>query len=373
MSHDESPQSILVVGSIPHPIGGVTNATWRLLHALGERGHRLELLDMHPGPDKYTLPPGTKVHNLSRVRRLAYPVGLLPWLAFGGWDVVHFNFSSIATLRYFGASLTRSVRPGRRNVLTLHHGDQRAEYQKMHPMLRGFVRRGLARFDTITALSPLQESFFRDTVGLGVGQVRLTPGYVPPPAMDFQTAGPDARFASLRQIDGTLLVTSGYPTKIYGYEHAFELVERHGEDYDLHLAVCLYGTPDSPTYDRTIRDRVRSHPRMTLLEFLDYPAFAELLDLSDLYLRPSYTDSTCITIRDCVANGLPVVASDCVERPTGSVLFETGNQEAFEAATLDALGRVDELRLELRGLPSPVEQDGMVAALERIPNAAPAT
>lgn len=328
---------ILVVGSIPHPVGGVTNATWRLLHALAGRGHGCELLDLHPADTKYALPSGVRTYTLPSVVRWTYPVTLLPWLAFGGWDLVHYNFSSLRRLRHFGASLTRTVHRDRRHVLTLHHGDQSSLYRRLDPISAAIVRRALRSFDGVTALSPLQYEFFRTEVGLDEQRVRLTRGYVPPPWVDDPAGG--TRFAELDGRASHLLVISGSPTAVYGYEHAFDLIERWGDALDLHLTLCLYGSARSPDYERGLLTRANRSQRISTFRDLDFPDFVALLRKADVFLRPSYTDSTCITVRDCVAMGVPVVASDCVERPEGTVVFPVGQQDGFEEAVRTVLSR----------------------------------
>jgi glycosyltransferase involved in cell wall biosynthesis len=48
---------------------------------------------------------------------------------------------------------------------------------------------------------------------------------------------------------------------------------------------------------------------------------------TDLFVRPSFADGDSVSVREALSVGKPVVASDAVSRPCGTVLFKTGNME----------------------------------------------
>jgi glycosyltransferase involved in cell wall biosynthesis len=50
-----------------------------------------------------------------------------------------------------------------------------------------------------------------------------------------------------------------------------------------------------------------------------------MISASDVFVRPTFTDGDSISVREALSLGIPVIASDCVERPDGVVLFKTGN------------------------------------------------
>lgn len=52
-------------------------------------------------------------------------------------------------------------------------------------------------------------------------------------------------------------------------------------------------------------------------------SFVKLIEKTDIVLRPTNTDGDALTVREALFLGKPVVASDVVERPLGTILFKT--------------------------------------------------
>jgi glycosyltransferase involved in cell wall biosynthesis len=51
-----------------------------------------------------------------------------------------------------------------------------------------------------------------------------------------------------------------------------------------------------------------------------------------IFVRPTRADGDALSVREALAAGVPVVASDIVDRPSGVVSFPTGDGAAFAAA-----------------------------------------
>src|SRR5205085_5560132 len=57
---------------------------------------------------------------------------------------------------------------------------------------------------------------------------------------------------------------------------------------------------------------------------------------SDVFVRATFSDGDAISVREAISLGTPVVASDVVSRPAGTLCFKTG--EAMDlAAKVDSL------------------------------------
>jgi glycosyltransferase involved in cell wall biosynthesis len=50
-----------------------------------------------------------------------------------------------------------------------------------------------------------------------------------------------------------------------------------------------------------------------------------LMSRSSVFVRPTFRDGDSISVREALALGLPVVASDIGTRPAGTIVFEPGN------------------------------------------------
>lgn len=61
-------------------------------------------------------------------------------------------------------------------------------------------------------------------------------------------------------------------------------------------------------------------------------SFVNLIKEADVVLRPTNTDGDALTVREALFLNKPIIASDVVERPAGTILFETRNADAFTEA-----------------------------------------
>ncbi|MAO13078.1 MULTISPECIES: glycosyltransferase [Marinobacter] len=60
--------------------------------------------------------------------------------------------------------------------------------------------------------------------------------------------------------------------------------------------------------------------------------FITLIRRSDIVIRPTITDGDALTIREAIFLGKPVIASNVVARPAGTVTYRSGNAEDLYAA-----------------------------------------
>ena len=58
---------------------------------------------------------------------------------------------------------------------------------------------------------------------------------------------------------------------------------------------------------------------------------------ADLFVRPTLADGDAVSVREALALGRRVIASDAAPRPTGTYTFATGHPESLAAAALAAL------------------------------------
>ena len=174
-------------------------------------------------------------------------------------------------------------------------------------------------FDVLIAVSSEIEQSLSS-----LGPVKLIPAYIP--THNDQASLSPATRAFLR--DGTNVVVAAYRLSvdrrgrmIYGLETAirsFAAVARARSD--LRLAIFLASAPSS----RRQSDRLRlliegvddEDVRRRIGVFCGEP-LAPALPLAALYLRPTLTDGDAVSIREAIAAGVPVLASDVVVRPPG--------------------------------------------------------
>lgn len=70
-------------------------------------------------------------------------------------------------------------------------------------------------------------------------------------------------------------------------------------------------------------------------------SFYALIKQSDIVVRATSTDGDSLSVREALYAGKPVVATDCVDRPSGTILFKYNDRQSFELALRHLEGRKD--------------------------------
>lgn len=323
---------ILLVGSIPRPVGGVTQHVWRLATRLTPL--QPAVLDLHPGPhEKYPVPL-VPVHLAPGWRAARFP-WLLKKLHESPAEVVHLHFSGPRLLAWSGTWLRTACRQ-KRLVLTLHHGDQARLVNSMNRRLRSRLRDCLAACDTILCLSEQQQELYRDTLDIPDHQLCRATSYLTVPAPTLKEVALRGSYES-QTTQEVLLVASGYADPSYRHEWGLQLFDRLRRSCRVRFVLCLYGQVRDAGYLAWLRAEANKRPAVELHFGMDFLDFLMLQSRAALYLRPTQIDSCGIAVWDAVSLGTPVVASDVCERPRGCLTFPSAHYEAFEAAALHAL------------------------------------
>lgn len=121
-----------------------------------------------------------------------------------------------------------------------------------------------------------------------------------------------------------ILVGKGYPVS---FIFNVSSLEKHRDLYENYQERIYYGS---------FRDHF-----LLLNEEL---SFVRLITYSDIVLRPTNTDGDALTIREGLHFGKPVIASDVIPRPNGTILFKCRNSE--DLARVIAETMASEIRVE---------------------------
>lgn len=118
---------------------------------------------------------------------------------------------------------------------------------------------------------------------------------------------------------------------VYGIDMCLEamkkLMESGNRNYFLLFVIVQCDFPDTLNkYKKFIADNNLQSNVM----LLEKPcSFVRLMSESDIVLRTTNTDGDSITVREALALGVPIIASDVVERPEGTVLFKTRDVDSL--------------------------------------------
>jgi glycosyltransferase involved in cell wall biosynthesis len=324
---------VLIVGPYPPPFGGVSAHVQRLASTVTQAGHTVAVLN-HFGTPSATGP----VIGTMRRSPIAYALKLRRSHA----RVIHYHHGGRLSLLLAAASGRRGKHPARW-IVTLH--DRSLERHLSRAPFARISRWALGRFDHIVAVNPELGEFL---AGHGVATpVEVLPAYVPAPRGSSRAPG-EYKPATLLGERGPTLVVSAYRITrggsrgdLYGLDLAAEIFAMAARRRsDVKLAIFLakpargrwakrYLQTLLASIDPELRGRVGLWVGEQLL-----PAFEHDV----IYLRPTRADGDAVSVREALAAGVLVIASDVVARPAGVATLPISPPQRWLREVLAALG-----------------------------------
>ena len=291
-------KSVAIWGPRPPPIGGVTRSVVLLHESLVLAGVRSEIVDTR-----------------SMIRAL--PRALTPGMWLAGLHV--FNVSSFRSLILFGR--LGMVVPG--SSAALLHGMRFVEEDETKsPAERNRIARTLNRFNEVWVNNEVLQSV---VASISPG---LIPRLVSPSPSTVAAAPPDP--AGTTDRTPTAVVGAYGGLDLYGIEIAIESVRLFRDAGDAYtLDVLLYG-PDTPLR-RRVAQTASDISWVTVHEELPHPDLSALLSRTRVLLRPTERDGDSLLVREALAAGCRVIASDVAPRPKGTEVVQRSS-EAFAQA-----------------------------------------
>lgn len=327
---------LLLVGALPPPPGGIAIHLRELERAFSARGALVEAIDpRRDGPD------GTdgRPRLLARFARATFSGELVHLHACG--------HNRNSWLLAWAAGLCQHA------IVTIHSG-LAPSFMRSHQML---VKKGCERIKCLVAVNPeIAEAL--TAAGVSPARIEVLPAFTSS-SLSFRLAPPG--LAQARRRHPQLLacaVVADQPE--YGTDLMLDAMMRVHQIAPA-AGLLLYGPGTaSPALAACVRARGLGRV-VHLLGTVARERALALVAAADLFVRPSRADGDALSIREALALGRRVVASDVVARPRGVVQFASGSPAACAEAIFHALGN--------RGAPcetAAASPPDCIAALTRI-------
>jgi hypothetical protein len=227
---------------------------------------------------------------------------------------MHFHVSTLLRFqRVAPALLVASL--GCKRVMTIHSGSFVENWQT--PFQRIVLRMLLSQFGSLIAVS---KEIKNSLLALGVepDRVFVIPAYM------WESVQFEHLPKSFKEIpqEKIKIVTSGQLFHIYNYEILAETIN-HLDSGKFHIIFAFYGGRDRDMqYEKKIINLLSEYSNITIYQELSHQAFLAVLDSSDIYVRTTLRDGDSVAVREALAVGNSVYATDCVQRPPGCVIFK---------------------------------------------------
>ncbi|HUP24290.1 MAG TPA: heparinase II/III family protein [Thermoanaerobaculia bacterium] len=321
------PPRLLLVGPTPPPHGGISVHVATARDLLRLAGARCRVLDSGGHRSR-----GGAWATLASVARLLRRIDVH---ARRGYTLhLHTNGHSVASwCMALACAATARRAPGR--VLTLHSGLLPEFLERGGALARGLERATLARYDRVICVNQrIHDALLAH--GSDPERLAILPAHlVTPPRATTLPSSVASWVASRSPIVSSAL----FFRPEYGFDLLLDAVARLAARQPRLGCVVMgggaaAGADSGWTAARRRVDELGLGERVLLTGDLPHRVCLAVMARSDVFARPALADGDAISVREALALGLPVVASDAVERPAGATLHRSGDASDL-AARLD--------------------------------------
>ena len=312
--------NVLVVGDYPPPYGGLSVQVSVLRGLLDASGrHRCRVLDIGESRRERRpecLPARTSIELAARLLRYAAAQWVIHLHTSG-----HNRKSWLAAL----ACATAGLLNGRKTALSLGSGQAPDWIRQSRGAMRAVVRLTLGLTGTIICRNERSRAAIA-TLGVPGRKIAVVSGfYGLGPAVD--PTLPDAVETFLREHSPVVGAVASIGPE-YGLPLIAEAAARLRTLYP-RLGLLLMGP--APFEHAALGDSLLRAGQ------LPHPTVLAAMRRLDVFVRPTYFDGDASSVREALALGVPVVASDTDFRPEGVVVFRRGDVGALSDALRIAL------------------------------------
>lgn len=325
---------ILLVSPLPPYIGGVSVSVQRLYEHLKNEGYEVDTFNTQLTNSRYNL------KSLKFLRYLALPLSLMMKKRY---DVIHFHVSNLIPKLYI--SLWRTFFSKKTRFIITIHGQINTLFNSRlgYHALKGFdriicVKKG----DTVK----MPEKLKPKTVEI--------PAFIPPLIGQESTNGIPAglqKFLKRRTfkmlLNGFIILDERY-YDLYGFKDAISLLSQlkvTGREADLILIVLGAGNrKETAEYLQSLKGYVKSSGIEENVYWVEGEKMElwPLLKKVNVLLRPTKSDGDALSVRESLFLKIPVIASDAVPRPSGTVIYRQQSPEDFYEKTVTLMEHYDD-------------------------------
>jgi glycosyltransferase involved in cell wall biosynthesis len=240
------------------------------------------------------------------------------------WSLhVHTNGENYKSwLIALACGLTAQAGPGA--TLTLHSGGVPA-YLRENPGLKRHVARFASLlYDRVVCVS---EEVAAAIAGLGIGpeKLQIEPAFLPIEAPG--VAVPE-HIESWMQQHSPLITATMFFRPEYGFEVLARGVLQLRQRYP-RIGCLVMGSGENRSDAEAVITESDMNDSLYLAGDVHHELCLALMSRSSVFVRPTFRDGDSISVREALALGIPVVASNVGARPAGTIMFEPGSVDGF--------------------------------------------
>ncbi len=323
---------ILLVSPFPPVIGGVSVSVQRLYEHLRKEGYEVEKFNTQMENRKYNR------RALKFIRYFSLPL----FLVFRNrYDVIHFHVSHIIPKLY--VSLWRNLFSRKTRFIITIHGQVRDAFKT------GLGYYSLKGFDRIICVKKgdrkdIPPEFFSKTVEI--------PAFIPPYIEKEYNRLPDNLESFLNRdsfkilINGFIILNGSF-RDLYGLKDALVLLHKLrelGRNADLILIVLgTDNTREAQPFTGELKSFISSKGLDNNVLWIEGSSMElwPVLKRVSVLLRPTKTDGDAMSVREALYMKIPVIASNAIPRPSGTIVYRLNSPDDLLKKTISLMDNFD--------------------------------
>lgn len=304
---------IALIGPYPHPSGGATVHVMRLSKFLNDSGIDVQVYD-YSGQGTCTVPYVKKISNkkLWFLKYFFNPVE----------DIIHVHIRDWRE-RFLLVVIAKVKK--KKIIFTIHSlREDWSEFSVLKKIIVSFI---LKNTDYIITAG-YNEAEKLKKWGNYEKKISVIPPFISPIIGNVQLPECVDKFVKNHStiISANSSNMNFYKGQdLYGIDMCVELCSRLSENYDVGFIYCITRVTD-PEYLNKLKDKIKSLEIQDKFLFItEKIEFWPILSKSDIFVRPTNTDSYGVSIAEAIFMSVPSIASNVCRRPEGTIEFECRN------------------------------------------------
>lgn len=304
--------SVIIIGTVPPPIGGVTVHTLRLIKGLKSLGYNHKFINLRQRT------------NDKKLDKKSYIYNILKFIKYREIKVVHYQLNNIfeLTLIVIICILKNS------RIITTVHSFRPDLFNRIKKTLFYFILR--TRTEFVAPSETIKDALI--SVGVKQNKVKVLNTFLPPSELEINKKLPDEVMEFLNNKSNIIVANAyklyldEYGVDVYGLDMCIEACKAIPES---NFIFCVPLIDDFDYYNQCLKNIKEYNIKDRFLIINKNISLVSLFKFADLFVRPTSTDSFGISVAEAISMGVQAIASNVCNRAEGAIIFENRNIDSF--------------------------------------------
>lgn len=306
-------KNVIIAGTLPPPIGGVTVHIKRLKLLLDSTDYNGTFVNLRPRTSSGGFNTKIYVKNLLQCMKLSKN------------SILHYQLNNWIEASF----LALFCRVTRTRMIFTVHSFRPKEFSTAKWIFFNFGRKFINMFiaPSLSIKTELLQYKVRDS------KITVIDTYLPPSKSELNEVLPQDLIEFVDKSE-KVVVANAYKlyldesnTDVYGLDMCIEACARIPE---ISFVFCVPIIGNREYMDKCLNKIKERNIEEKFLIFNKNISLVSLFKYADMFVRPTSTDSFGVSVAEAISCGVPAIASDVCDRAEGAIIFKSRNINDFE-------------------------------------------